>query len=138
MGNEEFEVQYDRLALDTEGNPRIERGLSTAFRRSSPRHLLLAILLFAPVPLLQSFRFQLMLRAQEIRLTFWEAIKISVGGNFLNFVFMIGSTAGDVFKAYSTALHTERKTEAVTTILLDRIVGAVGTSGRCWHNELHW
>ena len=30
---------------------------------------------------------------------------------------------GDVFKAYFVSLHTERKTEAVATVALDRLIG---------------
>ena len=93
--------------------------------------------LFAPVPLIQSLRFQLMLRAQEIELTYWESVKISLGGNFLNFVFLIGSTAGDVFKAYCTTLHTERKTEAVTTILFDRGCRFIGPVSGGRFNEFY-
>ncbi len=123
---EEQVVPRENVAVDSEGSERIERGLGTAFKSSNPVYLFLAIALFAPVPLIQSLRFQLMLRAQEIELTYWESVKITMGGNFLNFVFLIGSTAGDVFKAYCTTLHTERKTEAVTTILFDRVVGLSG------------
>jgi uncharacterized membrane protein YbhN (UPF0104 family) len=116
----------ERIAIDAEGEERIERGLGTAFASSDPWILGLAIAVFAPVMVLQPWRLLLMLRAQQIHLTFWECVKLSFGGNFLNFAFPIGSTGGDVFKAYYTAQHTPRKTEAVMTIVLDRIVGLSG------------
>ncbi len=115
-----------RIARDADGSEQIERGLATALRSINPYYLALALLVFAPVTLLQSLRFQLMYRAQDIRLSYWESVKLCYAGNFLNFVFLLGSTAGDVFKAYHTATHTPHKTEAVTTILLDRIVGLSG------------
>lgn len=114
------------VAADEDGSERIERGLATALGQSNLSIIGLAFLVFAPVPFIQSLRFKLMLAAQEIHLTYWECVKLSFGGNFLNFVFLLGTTAGDVFKAYYTALHTDRKTEAVTTILLDRFVGLFG------------
>ena len=119
-------VPRDAIAHDENGEEQIERGLLTAFRQTDPRYLLLALVVFTPVPALQSWRLQWMLRAQDIRLSWWQCTKLSFGGNFLNFAFPIGSTAGDVFKAYYTAMHTEHKTEAVTTILLDRFVGLSG------------
>jgi len=120
------EIPWDRIARAEDGQPQIERGLLTALRASNPWYLACGLLIFAPVTFLQSARFQLMLRAQDIRITYWESVKLCFAGNFLNFVFLVGSTAGDVYKAYCTALHTEHKTEAVTTILLDRVVGLVG------------
>lgn len=121
-------VEYprSRIAVDETGSERVERGLLTALRSCNPIYLTYALLLFAPVTFLQSARFRLMLRAQDIRITYWESVKLCFAGNFLNFVFLVGSTAGDVYKAYYTAVHTEHKMEAVTTILLDRIVGMVG------------
>jgi uncharacterized membrane protein YbhN (UPF0104 family) len=50
-------------------------------------------------------------------------VKLSLAGNFLNFATPFGSNAGDVFKAYFASLHTDRKTEAVTTVVLDRLIG---------------
>ena len=122
----ELVLPRERVATDEQGSESIERGLVTAFRSSDGRILLLAFVVFSPVTFIQSLRFQFMLRAQEIRISYWESVKLCFGGNFLNFAFPIGSTGGDVLKAYYTSLHTTRKTEAVTTILLDRIAGLSG------------
>ncbi|MCH8853855.1 MAG: flippase-like domain-containing protein, partial [Planctomycetes bacterium] len=107
-----------------DGSPDFQIGLWTVLQSSNRMMLLLSLLLFAPVALIQSFRFTLMVRAQEIDLSYWEGIKLSYAGNFLNFV-AIGSTGGDIFKAYYVACHTDRKTEAVTTVFLDRAVGLI-------------
>jgi hypothetical protein len=120
------ELPWSRVARDADGEAKVERGLATALRSSDPFYLGCGLLIFAPVTFLQSARFRLMLSAQDVHITYWESVKLCFAGNFLNFVFLLGSTAGDVYKAYCTALHTERKTEAVTTILLDRIVGLSG------------
>jgi uncharacterized protein (TIRG00374 family) len=119
------DVAVAELATGEDGGPRIEYGLTSVLRGSYKRYLLLAVLLFSPVPLLQSLRFLMMYRAQDIRLSYWECTKLCFAGNFLNFV-ALGSTGGDVVKAYYVCLHTDRRTEAVTTILLDRIVGLTG------------
>lgn len=118
-------LPLDRVARDEEGNLRVAVGLATAARSANPTFIWLSLLCFAPVPLLQSLRFLWMVRAQEIELSTWEAMKLVYAGNFLNFV-ALGSTGGDVFKAYYVSTHTDRKTEAVTTVFLDRAVGMVG------------
>ncbi len=115
-------------AAGCEADPAIELhyGLRSTWSRAETRTLLYAFAIFAPVTLLQSLRFQLMLRAQEIDVTFWESVKLCYAGNFLNFLAGLGTTGGDVFKMYYVALHTEQKTEAVTTVFLDRVVGLFG------------
>ncbi|MCA9250065.1 MAG: flippase-like domain-containing protein [Phycisphaerales bacterium] len=123
----EASIPRSRIAKDEGGQDLIERGLLTAFRETDKVFVLLAIVIFAPVTPLQGWRLWIMLRAQDIHIPLIECIKISFGGNFLNYVFMIGTTSGDVFKIYCAASHTEtHKTEAVATILLDRAVGLVG------------
>lgn len=82
----------------------------------------LALLVFAPAPLLLSLRLVWMLRVQDIRIGYWLAVKLSFAGNLLNFV-VLGSIGGDLYKAYYLTKHTQSKTEAVTTIFVDRIVG---------------
>lgn len=105
---------------------RMQYGLRTTWRRADTGGLLICLAIFAPVTLIQSLRFQWMLRAQEIDVTFWESAKLCYAGNFLNFLAGLGTTGGDVFKMYYASLHTERKTEAVTTVVLDRVVGLFG------------
>ena len=82
----------------------------------------LALAAFIPVPLLQSLRLVWMLRVQDIHIGYWLAVKLSFAGNLLNFV-VLGSIGGDLYKAYYLTKHTLHKTEAVTTIFVDRIVG---------------
>jgi len=111
------------VAVDPRGEPRIEYGLRTAWHRSEKWLLFLAVAIHFPVVLPQSLRLQWMLRAQDVRVHYWECLKLSFAGNFLNFATPLGSHLGDVFKAYFVSQHTERKTEAATTVFLDRLVG---------------
>ncbi|MCH7993888.1 MAG: flippase-like domain-containing protein [Planctomycetes bacterium] len=116
-------VQRRQIEVDENGEPLIVYGLLSAWSGSAKGLLLLAILIHFPVVLPQALRFQLLLRAQNIVVGYWECVKLSLAGNFLNFATPLGSNAGDVFKAYFVSLHTDRKTEAATTVVLDRIVG---------------
>jgi uncharacterized protein (TIRG00374 family) len=124
------EVPREELALNERGQPRISYGLKSALQSSHKLLLLLALLLHLPVALLQAVRFQWLLIAQSIRISYWECVKLSFAGNFLNFATPLGSNAGDVFKAYFVTTHTDRKTEAVTTVALDRAIG-LGTLIAC-------
>lgn len=117
------EIPLSEVARDAQGQPRIRYGLKTTWVYSRTGLLLAAVLIHFPVIFLQAARFKWMVEAQRIALGYWDALKLSFAGNFLNFVTPLGSNAGDVFKAYFLALHTAQKTEAVTTVFLDRVVG---------------
>ena len=85
---------------------------------------LLAALLLVLLPLLLCMaRWKLILDAQDMHLTWRRAGTIFFVGLFFN-AFMIGPTGGDLIKAYYTSRETQhKKTEAVTTIFIDRVVG---------------
>lgn len=121
-GRERF-VKTDEIARDDQGKIRIEYGLKTAWRNSRGVYLLIATLVLFPVTFLQGIRLQWLLRAQKIHVPYWECLKLSFAGNFLNFATPLGSNAGDVFKAVVVTAHTDQKTEAATTIALDRAIG---------------
>ena len=53
----------------------------------------------------------------------WRTTEISLVAHFFN-SFLLGSTGGDLLKAYYAARETHhKKTEAVMTVLVDRLVG---------------
>lgn len=114
-----------QIPRDAEGDLKIEYGIVTVVRQCNKNLLALSLLLFAPVPVIQSARLVWMLRAQDIHITYWEGVKLTYAGNLFNFV-MIGTTGGDLFKAVYVAQHTHYKVEAVAAIFLDRVVGLVG------------
>lgn len=105
--------------------PDIRFGIAGVVRNLDYRWALLAILLFAPVPIMSSQRLQWMLRMQDVPLSLWSAIKLTYAGNFFNFA-LPGSTGGDLIKAYYLTKYTHRRTEAITTVFLDRVIGLIG------------
>ncbi len=111
------------VAVDAHGAPRVRYGLRSTWHRSQGSLLLAAVLVFAIVPLFQAFRIRTILRVQDISIRYWDALKVTFAGNFLNFATPLGSTAGDVFKAYYLSLYTSRKTEAAALVFLDRAIG---------------
>ncbi|RME40320.1 MAG: UPF0104 family protein [Planctomycetota bacterium] len=116
-------IPADALAVDDQGQPRVELGLWTAVAGSRHDLLALAVLIFLPVGFLQGVRLRVLLRVQSIDVGLWDCVKLSFAGNFLNFATPLGSNAGDVAQAYFITTHTHRKTEAASTIAFDRAIG---------------
>lgn len=73
--------------------------------------------------LLGVIRWRMVLELQGLNLSFGRAAEISLVAHFFN-SFLLGSTGGDLLKAYYAARETHhKKAEAVTTVFLDRLVG---------------
>ena len=116
-------IDREEIETDEQGTPRIAYGLRSAWGQSHKGFLLLAVLLHFPVVFPQALRFRWLLSAQGIDIRYRDCLKMSFAGNFLNFAAPFGSHGGDVFKAYFTSLHTDRKTEAVARVVFDRFIG---------------
>src|SRR5208282_3399308 len=68
-------------------------------------------------------RWRLVLETQGLHLSLGRATWISLVAQFFN-SFLLGSTGGDLIKAFYAARETHhKKTEAVTTVFVDRVVG---------------
>lgn len=119
----EIVIRSADLARDDAGEPQIDYGLRTTWRRSDKAMLFIALLVQIPVAVLLGVRLQMLLRNQQIHVGWWNCVRLSYAGNFLNFAAPLGSNAGDLFKAYFISLHTDRRAQAMTTILLDRLLG---------------
>jgi uncharacterized protein (TIRG00374 family) len=73
--------------------------------------------------LLGVVRWRMVLNLQGLALPFGRAAEISLVAHFFN-SFLLGSTGGDLLKAYYAARETHhKKAEAVTTVFIDRLVG---------------
>ena len=97
--------------------------LLSAIRQISPIAFTLSLLLMGVTILLGAMRWQRLLHTQDIRLPLGRTLEISLVAHFFN-SFLLGSTGGDLFKAYYAARETHhQKTEAVTTVFADRLIG---------------
>lgn len=68
-------------------------------------------------------RWRMVLNVQGLNLPLGRATEISLVAHFFN-SFLLGSSGGDLMKAYYTARETHHlKTEAVVTVLADRLIG---------------
>ena len=93
---EQHAIDREAIARKPDGAEDIQYGLRTTWLKAEKSTLLLCVLLFAPVTFIQSLRFQWMLRAQEINISYFESAKLCFAGNFLNYLTALGSTGGDV------------------------------------------
>ena len=85
-----------------------------------------AIACFGGVCLCGTVRWRMILHAQGLMLGFWRTGSIFLIGHFFN-AFMLGATGGDVVKALYAAHETHhKKAEAVSTVLVDRLIGLMG------------
>ncbi|HOA72993.1 MAG TPA: lysylphosphatidylglycerol synthase transmembrane domain-containing protein [Phycisphaerae bacterium] len=115
--------------------------LIRAWRQADPTLLLLSVAVFAPAPVLIAIRLKLLLDVHQVRLSVWQAVKVTFAGNFIINALPLGTTGGDSVKAFYIARDTPFKHEAVTVVFFDRVIGVLGLvlmSGIVllldWHN----
>jgi uncharacterized protein (TIRG00374 family) len=85
--------------------------------------LVLSVVLVGLALFVGVVRWRMVLGAQGLDLPLGRATRISFVAQFFN-SFLLGSTGGDLIKAYYAARETHhKKTEAVTTVFVDRLVG---------------
>ena len=103
-----------------------ELGKVAEFLRSAGGNwhlLLLSFLLFGMCMFCCVKRWQLLLRALGYDLTTIKLCRLYLIGHFFN-AFMLGSLGGDLVKAYYVAAETNgKKTEIVSSVFIDRLVG---------------
>lgn len=119
--------------VDLDAMPRLERWaavwrlgpaeLGRTLVGVRPGWLAASIGLWGLTIVMGAWRWLLVLRSQGLDPGFKRTLEISLVAHFFN-SFLLGSAGGDVLKAYYAARVTRhRKTEAVTTVLLDRVLG---------------
>jgi glycosyltransferase 2 family protein len=88
-----------------------------------PGALLISLVFMGMTIVLGLLRWRMVLRMQGLNLSLVRTTEISFVAHFFN-SFLLGSTGGDLLKAYYAARETHhKKTEAVVTVLADRLIG---------------
>ena len=89
----------------------------------SPGMFALSVLPMGLTIVLGIWRWRMVLAVHGLNLPWGRATEISFVAHFFN-SFLLGSTGGDLMKAYYAARETHhKKTEAVVTVLVDRLIG---------------
>ena len=119
--------------VDLDSLPRLERWklvwslgpaeLGRTIFAVHPGWLVASIALWGVTIVLGAWRWRVILEAQGLPLGWRRTLEISFIAHFLN-SFLLGSTGGDLLKAYYAARVTHhRKTEAVASVAVDRVLG---------------
>jgi uncharacterized protein (TIRG00374 family) len=101
--------------------------LTDALRQAADNWLLLCagVAAFGFCILVAAIRWKLILDAQDFNIKFQRVLSLFFIGHFFN-AFILGATGGDLVKAvYVCADAEDRRTEAVSTIFIDRLIGLV-------------
>jgi uncharacterized protein (TIRG00374 family) len=101
---------------------RIQIGVRHLVASARQSYLWLAIALYPLNFLITTFRWRALLKALDIRLPIRQTFILNMVGAFYN-TFMLGSTGGDVVKAYYVAKQTHHRTRAVMSVIVDRVIG---------------
>jgi uncharacterized membrane protein YbhN (UPF0104 family) len=87
--------------------------------------LLGAVLCFIPALVLTLLRWYVLVRAQDLPFRVREAIRLGLVGFFFS-SFLPGSVGGDLVKAAVLARQQSRRTVAVATVIMDRLIAFWG------------
>jgi uncharacterized membrane protein YbhN (UPF0104 family) len=98
-------------------------GLKDVFKRPiHPEPLLLATGIASVGLIITFLRWHMLVRAVGLPFSRYDAIRLGLVGYYFN-TFLPGSIGGDIVKAYAIAKEQSRRTVAVATVLIDRIIG---------------
>ncbi len=91
----------------------------------SLQNLLLVFSIFTFITIIIGTRWFLLVKAQGLELSYSAVLQLTMIGQFFN-TFMPGSVGGDLIKAwYIAGREPNRKTKAVFTVFLDRVIGLI-------------
>lgn len=90
-----------------------------------PGPLAIAIALGLVAVLITFLRWYVLVRAQDLPFSLWNALRLGMVGYFLS-TFLPGAIGGDIVKAAFLAKEQSRRTVAVATVLIDRAIGLLG------------
>ena len=118
------QVDFADRTVGVEGGTRqVEAGVFRLIRGAHPGWAALAFISFFLFTFCGIVRWWFLLRTQGIRMSLFEAFRLSYIGIFFNNV-IPGLTGGDVVKAVYVARRVpEARARAITTIFVDRVLG---------------
>ncbi len=103
--------------------PRVEVGAMTMLRNADGLMLVAALAVMPLTFLFTTIRWHQLLKILGISIPLTRTFVINMVGSFYN-TFMLGSTGGDVLKAYYAAKQAPtRRTAAVMSVIVDRAIG---------------
>ncbi|EKD27446.1 MAG: hypothetical protein ACD_79C00719G0002 [uncultured bacterium] len=92
------------------------------FKSLQYKYILIAVLFFIAGSLLGALRIYLLTRAHDIKISYLKLLENVYIGFLFNPILM-GATGGDIIRSYYLTRQTDKKTEIVTVVFLDRFIG---------------
>ena len=99
-----------------------------SLRAANPRWLWAAAGLLLASNVLGSYQWQRLLRTVDIRIPFWKVCAYYHVGLFFN-NFLPANVGGDIARVVDASRYAQTRTAAVSTVLLDRMIGTVALAG---------
>jgi hypothetical protein len=103
-------------------HPLVNIGVIRLVRKAKLIYLLLALAVFPVTIIITSIRWHELMKPLDIHIPLRKAFELNMVGLFYN-TFLLGSTGGDVLKAYYVASWTHHRTRAVMSVIVDRVIG---------------
>jgi uncharacterized membrane protein YbhN (UPF0104 family) len=104
-------------------DPEKRARMASALRAADYLWLIPGVLSIGCAFLFQTERWRLLLHVQGIDLGWWRTFRVYLIGAFFN-LFLLGATGGDIVKIYYAMRETtSKKTAALLSVLVDRMVG---------------
>jgi hypothetical protein len=95
---------------------------------ANPWLILAALALFELAIIVNGAKWQVLLRAQGVRVPFGAVLQFLFTGFFFN-NFLPANVGGDVIRGYGLARYTDRGADAAVSVIVDRIVGLTAYMG---------
>jgi hypothetical protein len=102
--------------------------VSASLRHADLRWLAAAAALMLGSNVLGSFQWSRLLHGAGIRIPFWKVLAYYHVGLFFN-NFLPANVGGDIARVLDASRYAETRTAAVSTVLLDRLIGTVALAG---------
>jgi uncharacterized protein (TIRG00374 family) len=91
---------------------------------ANPWLVLAALVLFEVAIIINGMKWQVLLRAQGVRVPFGPVLQFQFTGFFFNNL-LPANVGGDVIRGYGLARYTDRAADAAVSVVVDRIVGLI-------------
>jgi len=110
-------------------DPAKQQALLDAVLQSDWKWLLAGVAAYGVFELLAGVRWQILLRVQGIRISWWLMYGLLMVGLFFS-LFIPGGTGGDLVKGYYLLKEAPvgRKTSAALSVVMDRLLGLIGVA----------
>lgn len=100
------------------------QAVAAQLRQAKLPFVIAALALYIVAIIINGLKWQVLLRAQGIRVPFAALLRFLFTGFFFN-NFLPANVGGDVMRGYGLARYTDRTADAAVSVIVDRVIGLV-------------